>query len=286
MLNIHELESQWLRYKIKSFIPHSVIAISLLIIITLLFTIDFSHENKKIEVKNNIIASTNSTKIEKQEVKQIPIVEKTLPIAQIEEKQKQEENLTKTPVNTKSFVITQESKPQEKLIIKPSLDFMRTMQENLPDYYKQETLATPQVKQPPIQKVFTPIIEEVVLDTKIEDIDAKEAIVSKEIKIKRQNTQDDIQHVIQRFKQSNNPALSLFIAKKYYDAQDYNQAYNYALVTNEINNDIEESWIVFAKSLYKLDQKDKAIEMLNKYIVSSNSQKAKILLDNIKAGKI
>ena len=55
------------------------------------------------------------------------------------------------------------------------------------------------------------------------------------IQINKQNTDDDIKHVIKRFKKNNNPALSLFIAKKYYDQGKYSKSYNYALITNGIN---------------------------------------------------
>lgn len=113
----------------------------------------------------------------------------------------------------------------------------------------------------------------------------KKKIVSR-INIKRQDTQKDIQDVIKRFKKSNNPALSLFIAKKYYELEDFNKAYNYALITNGINNNIEDSWLIFAKSLVKLNKKSKAVETLKKYIGHSDSYRAKILLENIKSGKL
>ena len=107
------------------------------------------------------------------------------------------------------------------------------------------------------------------------------------IDIKRKtDKQSDIQHVIARFKKSNSPALSLFIAKSYYEQGDYNQAYNYALVTNQIDNNIEASWIVFAKSLVKMGQKEKAISTLKEYIKHSKSNNAKTLLDEIVLGNM
>lgn len=63
--------------------------------------------------------------------------------------------------------------------------------------------------------------------------------------------------MIKRFNTNHNPALSLFVAKQYYQIGDYEQAYNYALITNDINNNIEESWIIFAKSLVQLGKKSK-----------------------------
>ncbi|MDQ1244960.1 MAG: hypothetical protein QG565_1301 [Campylobacterota bacterium] len=96
---------------------------------------------------------------------------------------------------------------------------------------------------------------------------------------------EDIAHVIKRFNVNHNPALSLFVAKKYYQLGDYEQAYNYALITNDINNNIEESWLIFSKSLVKINKKEMAIETLKKYISHSHSSQARQLLDEIQAGK-
>ena len=84
------------------------------------------------------------------------------------------------------------------------------------------------------------------------------------ISIVRQTSQNEINEVVKRFNKNNNPALSLFIAKKYYELGEYRKAYNYALKTNNINNHIEASWIIFAKSLVKLNEKDMAVKTLSK----------------------
>lgn len=105
------------------------------------------------------------------------------------------------------------------------------------------------------------------------------------LKIERQNTQNDLNHVLDRFNKNNNPALSLFIAKKYYEMHNYHQSYNYALITNRINDNIDASWIIFAKSLVKLGRKDEAVETLKSYFEHSKSTQAKTLLEEIERGK-
>ena len=119
--------------------------------------------------------------------------------------------------------------------------------------------------------------EEVIIQTPIEK--------THKISITRKETKNDISNVIKRFKNSNNPALSLFVANKYYELGNYTQAYNYALITNQINQKIEKSWILFSKSLVKLGKKKKAIEVLKKYTLSSQSNNAKLLLKEIESGK-
>ncbi|GEM_PF-1791140 len=108
---------------------------------------------------------------------------------------------------------------------------------------------------------------------------------SKKMLIQRENDMKDIQDVIARFKKNKNPALSLFVARRYYAIGNYQQAYNYALITNEIDSSIEDSWLIFAKSLYKLDQKEMAIKTLKTYYEESGSVKAKITLDRMQSGE-
>lgn len=109
---------------------------------------------------------------------------------------------------------------------------------------------------------------------------------SKKMLIRRENDMKDIQDVIKRFKKNKNPALSLFVAKRYYRIGSYQEAYNYALMTNELDSNIEDSWLIFAKSLYKLDQKEMAIKTLKTYYDDSGSVKAKITLDQMKKGTL
>ena len=105
------------------------------------------------------------------------------------------------------------------------------------------------------------------------------------INITKRTSQKDIKDVIRRFKKSNNPALSLFIAKKYYELGKYDKSYNYALITNQIDKNIEASWLIFSKSLVKLGKRKMAINTLRQYIKQSDSPKAKRLLNEILSGK-
>ncbi len=256
MLNINELESRWLRYKVKSLLPFLIIFLIILISFYLIFNVYFMNSPSQKEI-----------------VKIIPKEEKVT--QNIQEKIILK---TKNPIP----VLKKEVLKKEKIIIKPSLSFIENMRMNSPQYYDNEQLknkkSKPKIKNKknPTEVRKVPIAQTVKVEIVAESL----------VNIKRENTQDDIQHVVKRFKKSNNPALSLFIAKKYYELKDYNQAYNYALITNGINKEIEESWIIFSKSLVKLGKKDRAIKILNSYIQNTHSQRAKLLLDNIKSGKV
>lgn len=252
MHNIHELEKKWLKYKIKSFIPHFSFFIITIITIILFLNIDISEIKSTINTikeKEIIVESKSVEKVELQEQKTVEL----LKIKQVDD-------------------------TKEKIILTPSLDFIKKLRNDSTDSYKSNDFASQDNQRKEIQTIKKPKPATNVNKKYIEKR-------RKEINIQRQETKADIEHVIKRFKKNNNPALSLFVAKKYYRIGEYDKAYNYALITNKLNNEIDDSWIIFSKSLVKLGKKNKAIEVLNKYIKHSHSSNAKMLLDNITSGK-
>ena len=272
MLKIDDLEAKWLRYKIKSYTPRFIV--SFFIFLGVLFFIFFDLPyNFILEKQSEIFSDHNHNTLAKNDLTTLSETKKNSDSEGISEDVNIDTSKKKKIVQT-----------HDEITLSPSMNFIQSIRQDTPIYYdKEKTNKKVSTKSQVAKKeavIHSPRIEEIVLKT---DVTKKE---TSEINIKRKNTQKDIEDVIERFKKSNNPVLSLFIAKKYYELKDYRQAYNYALTTNELNNKIEDSWIVFAKSLYMLQGKYKAIEILNKYIAESNSQKAKILLENIKSGKL
>jgi tetratricopeptide (TPR) repeat protein len=273
MLNIIDLEKRWFRYKVKSYIPHAIIVFSILIILSiiLLFTTQDNNVKPKVKkppVKTAIVVQKSKVvpvKIKEIEKKPVTIIPKQIIV----------------PKTVSHKVVKYKEASQVKL--SPSLDFMKKMQDSMQPYYKNEPTNG---RYRPVQKERTSDKEvKAVRKKELQKREEKQPVSIKKIRIKRQNTQNDIFEIIERFKKNNNPALSLFVAKKYYELGEYKQSYNYALITNEINKDIESSWIIFSKSLVKLGKKEKAIKTLTKYVKQSHSNAAKILLDEIRSGK-
>jgi len=89
-----------------------------------------------------------------------------------------------------------------------------------------------------------------------------------------------------RFHQTHDTDDSLFLAKAYYRKGNYKKAEYWALQTNKVNENIEESWLIFVKSKVKLGRKNEAIRILTAYIKRSNSAEAKSLLHKIKKGTL
>jgi len=257
MLNIHDLEKRWKLYKIKIFLPYIIIGISLLVILPVTYNF-YTNINSNIPTKKPILQKKNVQAAITQEKKKEVLITKQIPIKKIQ----------------KSIQTLQ-----------PSMNFMKNIQHEAsqPQYSKQQTLKKQRVVKKR-QKVIKPkAVQEIVQDLTPKTTVKQEPKIA--ITIERKETQNDIFEIIKRFKKNNNPALSLFVAKKYYELGNYKQSYNYALITNQINSNIEASWIVFAKSLVKLHKKNKAIHTLEEYIKISHSSNAEILLNEIKSGK-
>jgi hypothetical protein len=283
MLNINELEQKWLKYKIKSYVPHVVILISSTLIIILIYILLNSNYFNNMDLEAE--ASAKPKAIVSDEVQEKKVPEPIQPV------------VTETILNTPSQenVILEASKNQmptvteQKLLIAPSMNFIKNIQHDDVSYNQtQAPIPTEKVEAPRHSAPTPEYIEETVLT---QPIKIEEKRVQEEdhqvntISIRRQNEYSDIEEIITRFKKNNNPALSLFIAKKYYELGEYRNAYNYSLITNELNKDIEASWILFAQSLVKLNEKDNAVKVLQDYIKHTNSNRANLLLNDILSGK-
>ena len=293
MLNIRELEKRWLHYKIKSYIPHAIIAISLfvIIIIAILFMTTEKQEEKTLE-KNTQEKALQTKKIihDNSNEKKTLIEENrstSLPIQKVQVLEK----IAQTPPITSS--------ENQQMTLTPSMNFMKHIQSEEQQPFYQTLHKAPKkihkkskpIKRTKVTQQQNKIEEEYIDIAQNKQQKPQQKVQQKTVKpkhiitIERKDSEQDIKEIIRRFKKNNNPALSLFVAKKYYELGNYEQAYNYALITNGINNDIEDSWIIFAKSLVKLHKRDMALKTLAEYIKYSHSGNAKILFNDIRSGK-
>jgi len=110
-----------------------------------------------------------------------------------------------------------------------------------------------------------------------------------DILIPKKSTQDirareEIKDLEEKFKETQDPQDSLEIAKYYYKIKDYKKAETWAVNTNNLDGDLEESWLIFAKSRAKQGFRTDAIKVLQTFYDETNSQKAKGLLDKLRKG--
>lgn len=266
MLNVPELEKKWIKFKLKSFIPHFIFLLFCVLVLITLFFYPYNEavKSSKHEIEKQMIAEQNST------AEANKVVPNSINAVQSLQKDK---NLSTETTN------------DDKLVLKPSLNFVNEIENSMITYYDDKS--NNKVDEKKVEKKTPePTQKPADVQTKIEKAEEKttKAVETNKIKIQKHEVDDNMQDVIQRFKKTNNPVLSLFLAKKYYEMKKYNLSYNYALITNQIDNKIDMSWIIFAKSLVKLGQKDMAINTLKSYIKNSNSQTATTLLDEIESG--
>lgn len=284
MLNIRELERRWLRYKIKSCIPYATIVLSI-IVIAIVASIYF-HESPS-QAKPIHITQTQQHKSEKVEQSQIV---------------KQNQQIKHKDVPSIQTVMKVQpkipSKKAEQVVLKPSMDFMKGMQEISGGYYVDNSQQM-EPKEETVQKTFvahnTPSHFKQVTTPKTQPIPAtktqenkpKQSLeeAPKKIVITMENSMQDIKDAEKRFQKHNSPALSLFLARQYYKRGMYSKAYNYALITNQLDTEIEDSWLIFARSLVKLGKKQDAVKALREYIRFSHSNNATMLLNDIQTGK-
>jgi tetratricopeptide (TPR) repeat protein len=260
MLNIPDLEKRWLRYKVKSLLPYFILAS-----LTIVFVVAYSliTVNTKTHKEHKLTTTLQKSHVNKEQ-KKAPLKKE-----QITKKvSSSQQNVTAFNNSTKKT----EKAPSEKL--SPSMDFINDFETYTP---KIEHIVK---KEQTVKKVKK-------ITHKIKTVQVEEEpapVVRSTITIERQDTSKDIQNILKRFERDKNPALSLFLAKKYYEIGNYQKASRYALITNGLNKDIEDSWLIFSKSLVKMHQKEKAIKILRQYINSSHSSSAAVLLHDILSG--
>jgi len=89
--------------------------------------------------------------------------------------------------------------------------------------------------------------------------------------------------VEQRFLKSHDIDDAFFLAKSYFNKEDYTKSAYWALETNKLDESHEESLLIFAESKVKLGNKSEGISILKRYIRKTNSNPAKDLLYKIQS---
>lgn len=281
MLNVHELERKWFRYQIKKWAP-ILLAIASVFIISLLSVL-WPKDDIKVAIDDHPSVTINK----KKDLNSTPVTPTPPIIVKTETKSLEHEVTTKI---TPKIVEKSNKKQGEKLVLKPSLNFMYDIEEDMVndsiDTAHSVENKNPSSDEEHEEEQQSNTVHQETLSVNNTAVEPNSIIQTKpqNMRIKKETGDDELQDIISRFKKNKNPALSLFIARKYYSMGDYEKSYNYALTTNQLNNEIEESWLIFTRSLVKLNQKNMAISTLNKYISQTNSIKASSLLQEINSG--
>jgi hypothetical protein len=245
MLDISTLERRWIKYKIKKLLPYTLITTAVLIMIFLLPSFFFEKQSSKPSIS---VAKHSKTK-------------KTVAVKNL--------HSNELPMTLEPSMHFMES------IGVPSVSPITPIPKSAPIQQQRSSASPMPVSSLPVQeqqlKVPLPVVVKPI----------QPLTKSKLTSIKRDDTTFDIHEIEDRFKENSNPNLGVYIARYHYDHGNYSEAYNYALKTNSINSSMDDSWLIFAKSLVKLGKEEQAKKTLQLYISNSNSLNAKNYLDSL-----
>ena len=122
-------------------------------------------------------------------------------------------------------------------------------------------------------------------ETKVEKVatsksEIKKPVTKKKVFISSQNV-GSLSFIKKKFYATNNISFSLLLSQKFLEKKEYTKALKWALISNEIDETSEKSWILFAQSKVKLGKKQDAVNALGVYLKNNNSIQVKKILDDI-----
>jgi len=249
MYDMKELEKKWFKYKLKQSIPWFLLLILILLVIL--------YYNNRVTV-NKMIRSYYGE-----------IIKTYFP-------KPTEKNITK-PLKTDEKNITVNVKKIEEKAA-PIIEEMNVSDEifDLNDTLHEANSSNPffsSIKDIPQEKAKSP-------EEKLED-EIEKRHEKKYIYIKKSS--DTYKEVEKRFSVTQDPEDALFLARLYYEKKQYKKAEEWAFIANELNDQSEESWLIYAKAKAARGKKLEAIHILDSYLKKSNSLRARKLLEEYKA---
>jgi len=103
------------------------------------------------------------------------------------------------------------------------------------------------------------------------------------IKINMNSSEDNfLANMEEKFKESKSAKDAVVIARTHYENRDFAKASQWALKANSMDKNMDESWMLFAKSKAKLGQDKEAVSILEQYGKRGKESEAQDIIDKIK----
>jgi hypothetical protein len=272
MHKVHELEDRWFNYKVKKLIS-PVMRFSALSLVFAGSYYTYSNQNDILSLlapshtMTNVLGvsiDVNNTIVEKSEVIK-----------------KEEVVIVKTEEIIEKKEILEIPKVLEKIVLVPIIPVI--------DMDKEERIShVKRVKSVKRVKATTKMVKakkNAYLTTKELSVITKSQRKSKKMNF-TSTSSNYLETMKHKFAKSNSPRDALLLAKTYYKNLDYVASEKWALSANKLDNSLEDSWLLFAKSKAKLGKKKEALKVLVSYYKKSKSLKAKRLIGQIQTGRI
>lgn len=263
MRSVDALEEKWKIYKYKQFAPYMVATI-LLVAIFIYFLLK-DDANKKKPVDFEVISATPN--IDKE------IVERKIPLAIHGDLNALEPELIYNTV-------------VEKICVKrPIVDYIESFTDNNISIVESGVINSEKIDE---TKSFVESNKnsnnEVCLALPAMKVDEKYVKPAK-IKFDTIDNGNALSDIMRRFNQSKDPNDALFLSNSFYESGDYAKSLFWAIETNKITEDIEDGWLLMAKSKAKLGDKNEAIRILKAYSTKKTSNEALDLANRIESNE-
>ncbi|MEA2028579.1 MAG: CDC27 family protein [Campylobacterota bacterium] len=246
MYDMKELEQKWLKYKIKQSIPWALFL--------LLIVLAFIYYNNRVVV--NQIVLEYYTKVSKHYISK-----------------PDEKNITKPESNQEiqAVVIKSEKNSTIKVV---EINVSDEVFDTNATLYEENTT----------NPFFSSIKDKSEVEKKSPEARLEEEIERRHEKkyIHIKKSSNAYKEVEKRFASSQDPEDALFLARYYYENKKYKKAEEWAFIANELNDESEESWLIYAKAKAARGEYLKAIHILDAYLKKTNSLRARKLLEEYK----
>ncbi len=136
-----------------------------------------------------------------------------------------------------------------------------------------------------ISKHSENIIEKTTVSKKEKKKKEKRKVSNSTIKIEM-NDMNSVKYLKEKYNKTHNIIFALMLCEEYYSLKKYKESLKWSIIANDLDNQSERSWIWFAKSKYRLNQKDDAVRALKAYLKTNESDTIHFLLEKIQNGEL
>lgn len=263
MRRVDALEEKWKVYKYKQFAPYVVATILLLTIFSYFLLKDVT--NKKKPVQFEVISSIVNMDKE--------IVERKMPLA------------IHGSFNALEPELVYNTVVEQICVKRPTVDYIENFNDNNVSIV--ESVAINSAKTDKVKSFVESNKNsngEVCLVLPDMKFDAK-PVKSAKIKFDAIDNGNALSDIMRRFNQSKDPNDALFLSNSFYESGDYAKSLFWAIETNKITEDIEDGWLLMAKSKAKLGDKSEAVRILKAYSAKKTSNEALDLISQIESNE-
>ena len=266
MINTKELEKRWFRYKAKGLILiFAIFAIFFLLLYGgyfILYKLDL--ETKKSEMIEEQRVEERSVEIEPvQEILDINFTE---------------------PILFDEIIDIEELEETEDILLSPTIPIVDLDEEKKTQHRSRKRVVHRQKehKEHHKEKKATYLT---VKELAVVNGHSAKSVERKTINLHK-SSNNYLNIMKEKFNQNKNPREALLIAQAYYRAGNYENSEKWALKANNLDKNLDESWLLFASSQERLGRREEALKILLTYYRRSKSPKAKALIDKMRTKSI